>query len=74
MSRKVQVQIFNNDNAAAVGGAAIVLAAPILLPFALLSSGGRISSATYVLSYVDDQARVQQRVLQITGKEASFLN
>ena len=65
---------FNNVNAAAVGGAAIVLGAPILLPFALLSSGGTTSSATYVLSYVDDQARVQQRVLQITGKEVSFLN
>ena len=65
---------FNNINAAAVGGAAIVLAAPILLPFALLSSGSQITLATYVLSYVDDQARIQQRVLVITGKEAAFLN
>ena len=65
---------FNSVNAAAVGGAAILMAAPIMLPWALLSSGGQTSYAAYVLSYVDDQARVQQRVLQITGKEASFLN
>ena len=45
-----------------------------MLPWALLSSGGQTTSATYVLSYVDDQARIQQRVLLITGKEASFLN
>ena len=65
---------FNNINAAGVRAAAVLMAAPIMLPWALLSSGGQTTSATYILSYVDDHARVQQRVLLITGKEASFLN